>query len=80
MENVKVLFIATPWRAQSHRWELNNDGLVEYNDELITPKEVADRFESDYPMFKILRAEVCERIVNTGDGKPFQWIELERFV
>jgi hypothetical protein len=77
MENLTQLFIHTPWR-QAHRWDINLDGLVEYNDELLSPAEVYQRFIVDYPMFKVLRAEVSKRIDVEDSHRPYRWVTLER--
>jgi hypothetical protein len=79
MKRMRVLFILTPWR-QAHRWELNEDGLVLYQDEWVTPREVAGRFVEDFPMFNVIKAEVCERIDNEEGDRPFRWVDLERFI
>ena len=79
MNNVRTLFIDTPWRAQAHKWDLNEDGLVNYHDEWIHPSEVVEHFEDDYPMFTMLRAAVCERLIVEGEEKPYRWVELERY-
>jgi hypothetical protein len=71
-------FIHTRWRAQSHQWDVV-DGMVEYRGEITTPREVCERFPSDYPMFEVMRAEVCERIDVDGP-RPYSWVEVERFV
>ena len=77
MENLTQLFIHTPWR-QAHRWDVNPDGLVEYNNELLSPANVYQHFIVDYPMFKVLRAEVCERINIEDSHRPYRWVTLER--
>jgi hypothetical protein len=80
MEELTTLFVYTRWR-QSHKWTVGEDGLVEYRGERIPPSEVPSRFIVDYPMFDVLRAEVCRRI-NTGEAVryPYRWVDVERFV
>jgi hypothetical protein len=79
METLTTMFIHTPWR-QSHKWDVTTQGLVNYNDLLITPQEVYDSFRKDYPEFTILCAQVCQRIDNPeGSAKPYSWVELQRF-
>ena len=75
-----VLFIYTRW-IPSHQWVVGDDGLVDYRGERIPPSEVPSRFIVDYPMFDVLRAEVCSRI-NTGEEvrHPYRWIDVEGFV
>lgn len=78
MQNLTVFFIFTPWR-QSHKWEVGEDGLVDYNGSRISPREAYQRFQIDYPMFEINRAEVCERIDSPDGPRDYTWISLERF-
>jgi hypothetical protein len=77
--DITVLFIATRW-IPSHKWVVNDDGLCDYNGDLITPREVYDRFLVDYPMFDVLRGEVSTRVMNDDEGRPYRWIDLERFI
>jgi len=72
------LFIYTPHRP-SHRWDVGEDGLVEYRDQRVLPRFVYENFEIDYPMFKILRAEICSRINVEGQERPYAWVDIERF-
>lgn len=78
MENLTQLFIHTPWR-QAHKWDIGDDGLCEYNESRLTPREVYERFIVDFPMFKVLRAEVCSRIDNPDGPRDYRWVSLERF-
>lgn len=80
MEELTTLFIYTPWR-QSHKWSVDSEGLVEYRGNLVTPREVYENFETDYPMFSICRAEISRRIDNPDSSadRPYMWVELERF-
>lgn len=79
MEEIRVFFIVTPWR-QAHKWAVGDDGLIEYRDERITPREASERFPTDYPMFSVLRAEVCLRVANPDGPRAYRWIEEERFI
>lgn len=79
MENLTVLFLHTQHRAQSHQFLLDEDGLVEYNSTRITPRECFDRFLVDYPMFNVLRAEVCQRISTPDALKDYMWVEIEKY-
>jgi hypothetical protein len=81
METLTLLFIHTAWRAQSHQWSVNDDGLVEYRGQLVEPREVYERFPIDYPMFQICRVEVCRRTTNPDPNaaKPYVWETLELF-
>jgi len=80
MEELTLFSIHTPWR-QSHKWDVGDDGLVDYEGERITPREALDRFREDYPMFRILRADVCKRLDEPSEitGRDYTWIQLERF-
>lgn len=78
--DITVLFIHTRWRATSQKWVLDTNGLVEYNNELITPLELVRRFIVDHPNFDVMCADVCRRI-DVGEGqRPYRWIEIERLV
>jgi hypothetical protein len=79
MEELTQFFIHTPWRM-AHRWDIGDDGLIEYGNNRITPREVYNNFIIDYPMFKILRAEVSTRIERVSNtGHPYSWVTVERF-
>ena len=80
MEEITTFFIYTPWRT-SHKFPVNSDGLVEYRDRLTTPREIYENFEVDYPMFEIVRAEVCRRVNNPDPEaeRPYMWEDVERF-
>jgi hypothetical protein len=45
----------------------------------LTPKECFDRFLVDYPMFNVLRAEVCQRISTPDGPKEYRWVDIERY-
>lgn len=79
MENLTVLFLHTQHRAQSHQFVVGEDGLVDYNSSRITPRECFDRFLVDYPMFNVLRAEVCQRISTPDGPKEYTWVDIERY-
>jgi len=78
MQELTQLFIYTPWRP-SHRWDVGEDGLVEYRGDRVFPRFVYENFETDYPMFTIERAEVCRRINVEGQARPYDWVDVERF-
>jgi len=80
MEPLTLLSICTPWR-QSHKWEVGEDGLVDYNGQRVTPRYVVENFENDYPTFTMVRAEVMERIDNPDPNasRSYTWVTLERF-
>lgn len=81
MEDLTLFSICTPHRI-SHKWEVGEDGLVEYDDERITPREAFERFPVDYPMFTMIRADVCRRLDqhNPLTNTSYTWVELERFL
>jgi hypothetical protein len=58
------------------------DGLVDYDGYRMSPKDALSKFLVDYPMFVVLRAEVCERLdkPNPVVGTSYTWVEIERFV
>lgn len=78
MNDLTQLNIYTPHRS-SHRWIIGDDGLVDYRDNRVLPRFVYENFEIDFPMFTILRAEVCERVTVEGESRPYTWIQVERF-
>lgn len=77
MENLIVLFLHTQHRAQSHQFIVGDDGLVEYHSNRISPIECFESFLVDYPMFNVIRAEVCQRLPNPDGPKEYKWLELE---
>ena len=81
MDDLTLFSISTPHRT-AHKWEVGEDGLVEYRDERITPREVFERFPVDYPMFTMRRADVCKRLdqPNPVTRTSYTWIELERYL
>ena len=80
MEEITTFFIYTPW-IPAHKFNVDSDGLVEYRGNLTTPRDVFENFEIDYPMFTIVRAEVCRRIMNPDPEaeRPYMWVDVERF-
>jgi hypothetical protein len=79
MENLTVLFFHTQYRAQSHQFIIGDDGLVNYGSIRITPRECFERFLVDYPMFNVLRAEVCQRISTPDGPKEYRWVDIDRY-
>lgn len=73
--------ICTPHR-NSHKWDVGPDGLVEYGEVRITPREALERFLVEYPMFTVIRADVCQRLTQPSDvtGRDYTWVELERLM
>jgi len=78
MQELTQLFIYTPWRP-SHRWDVGEDGLVDYRGNRVLPRFIYENFVADYPMFRIERAEICRRINVEGQERPYAWIDVERF-
>lgn len=78
--DITVLFIATRWRANSHKWVLNDDGLVDYDGELITPAELLDRYMEKYFMFDIVSANICKRTSNPEGPRPYRWVEVVKLI
>jgi len=81
MEDLTLFSICTPHRT-SHKWPVGEDGLVDYRDERITPREVFERFTTDYPMFTMIRSDVSKRLDqhNPVTNTSYTWIVLERFL
>ena len=78
MENLTQFFIHTPWR-QAHKWDIDENGLVDYDGVKLTPREAYEDFKTNFTMFTILRAEVCERTTIDSTERPYRWLSLERF-
>jgi hypothetical protein len=78
---MKVLFIHTAYR-QSHKLPLNENGLVEYEGQLIEPIDAVNLFIASYSnIFNILRVEVCERIDYPDNQlRPYKWIDIIRYI
>lgn len=79
LTEISVLFINTQWRGESHKWTLNDDGLVAYNGLLVQPDYVVDNFNKDYPMFTTCGIEICKRIINNSSEKPFKWVSIKKY-
>ena len=79
MEELTLFSICTPWR-QAHKWDVNEDGLVNFDGSMITPREALERFLVEYPMFKVLRADVCKRTPEQNGIYSYTWTELERLL
>jgi hypothetical protein len=79
MENLTVLFLHTQHRAQSHQFIVGDDGLVDYHSNRIIPRECFELFLVDYPMFNVIRAEVCQRISTPDGPKEYKWVNIERY-
>ena len=77
MEQLIQLFIHTSHR-QAHKWDIGDDGLVDYDGVFLTPQEAYEDFKINFTMFNILCAEVCERINIENSERPYKWITLER--
>jgi hypothetical protein len=77
MEDLTILFLHTKWRAQSHQFIVDDDGLIQYGSHRLKPLECYNRFIIDYPMFNVLRTEVCQKIPTPGEEKDYRWVTLE---
>ena len=79
MEELTQFFIHTPWR-QAHKWDIDENGLVDYDGVKLTPREAYEDFKTNFTMFTILRAEVSTRIERVSNtGHPYSWVTVERF-
>lgn len=78
MEEYILFSICTPWR-QSHKWEVV-DGLVDFDGDMITPKEALERFLVEYPIFKVLRAGISRRRNIPNGEHSYTWDEIERLM
>jgi len=59
---------------------VNEDGLVDFFGDMITPREAYDRFIVEYPMFTALRADVGVRTMVPNGIYSYTWNEVERFL
>lgn len=79
MEEYILFAIHTKYR-QAHKWQVNEEGLVDFFGDMITPREAYERFIVEYPMFTVLRADVSVR-TNVPNGiYSYTWTEVERFL
>ena len=75
-----VLFSIHTLHIPSHKWVLNDEGLVDFRGDLITPREAFERFIVEYPMFTIARADVSVRTMVPNGIYSYTWREVERFL
>ena len=73
-----ILFSICNTIRTSHKWEVNDEGLIDFHSSMITPSEALERFLVEYPMFKMLRADISKRIPVQNGVYSYTWIEIER--
>ena len=81
MEDYILFSICTPHR-QSHKWDVNEEGLVDFFGDMITPREAFDRFMIEYAHLfcGVIRASISVR-TDVQNGKyAYTWTEIERFL
>lgn len=75
-----ILFIIHTTHRNSHKWEVGEDGLINFYGDMITPKEAVERFLVEYKMFKVIRADIWVR-TNVPNGRySYTWTEVERLL
>jgi len=78
MEEYILFSICTPHR-QSHKWEVV-DGLVDFDGDMITPREALERFLVEHSMFMVLRADISRRRDIPNGEHSYTWDEIERLM
>ena len=79
MEEYILFSICTPHR-QSHKWEVNESGLVDFDGDMITPREALERFLVEYSMFTVWRADISRRRDIPNGEHSYTWDEIERLM
>ncbi|HSG32823.1 MAG TPA: hypothetical protein VLB82_14940 [Thermodesulfobacteriota bacterium] len=74
-----ILFSICTLHRSAHKWEVNEDGLVDFFGDMITPREAFDRFLIEYTMFTVVRADVSRRRNIPNGVYSYTWNEIERF-
>lgn len=71
---VTILSICSRERAQSNKFLVTEEGLVEYRGEMLSPRDVFDRFIVDTPLLSVIVGEVMTRFIETQpNGKEYRW-------
>ena len=71
---VTILSICTKERPQSNKFLVTEEGLVEYRGEMLSPRDVFDRFIVDTPLLSVIVGEVMTRFIETQpNGKEYRW-------
>jgi len=73
-----TLFMITTLHQPAHKWEVNGDGLIDFFGDMITPYEALERFQVDYNMFTVVRADISIRTPEQNGEYSYTWNELER--
>ena len=75
-----ILFSIHTLHTPAHKWVLNNEGLVDFFGDMITPREAFERFNIEYPMFTAVRADISVRTMVQNGVYAYTWKEVERFL
>ena len=71
---VTILSICTKERPQSNKFLVTEEGLIEYRGEMLSPRDVFDRFIVDTPLLSVIVGEVMTRFIETQpNGKEYRW-------
>jgi hypothetical protein len=79
MEDYVLFSICTAWRS-AHKWAVNEEGLIDFHGSMITPSEALERFLIEYPMFRVLRADIWKRTSVSNGRFSYTWTEIERLL
>jgi len=79
MEDYTLFMIVTAHRP-AHKWDVSEDGLIDFFGDVITPHEALERFHVEYPMFTVLRADISVRTDEPNGIYSYTWRELERLL
>ena len=77
LEPVDAMFIMTKERAQSNKF-LVEDGLANYNGEMIEPEVAFQRFIEDTPLLTVVAGHVARRHIEDYNGKNYRWEILQK--
>jgi hypothetical protein len=66
------MFIRVKERAQSNKF-LVEDGLVNYNGEMLEPEVAFQRFIDETPLLTVIAGDVSRRHIEPYKGKSYRW-------
>jgi hypothetical protein len=73
---VTIMSIYSNERAQSAKF-VYRDGMVEYNDELLRPNEVVERYVRETPLLTVVGWDVAVRHIEPHNNKSYRWEILQ---
>lgn len=69
---VDVMTIYSNERAQSAKY-FYEDGLVDYNGEMLEPGVVLQRYIDEHPLLTVISGYVIRRHIEEYNGKSYRW-------